>query len=281
MVFSPAIRKKELLAGMPRAMQGPCKDYRKACPACSVFGSLGWRGKIRIPDLELVEGGTEAIYFPTLKKPFTDYPKKEINEDRGNARLYYAHEGNDGLDQDRRQPQPHFGDMSKNDFYNKFGWEKGPTTICFYGRKFYKLNIANPQAGQPNARRKVQVVTRESVFRGKIILEGLNNMEWENLLIALGLGHDNWHHQLGQGKPAYYGTVKLRNFSFQPASRFNQEKKDGLEMDELRKIAAMALNGRDQSQQEALAAMTAIFGNVNGGPAWKATEGDAKGLLGY
>ncbi|HEX3047942.1 MAG TPA: RAMP superfamily CRISPR-associated protein [Bacillota bacterium] len=279
MVFSPATRNKDLLNGIPRAMQGPCRE-EKACPACAVFGSLGWRGKIRIPDLELVDGKTGEIYVPTLKSPFADYP--ESNKYKGNARLYYAHKGNDGLDQDNRQPQPQFGDMSKNDFYKEFGWEKGPTTICFYGRKFYKLNITNPQAGQPNAWRKAQVVTRKSVFRGKIILEGLTQTEWEDLLIALGLGHDCWYHQLGQGKPAYYGTIKLRNFIFQPAKRFD-DREDRVEVgnQELKTTVGFALKERDQSQKDALVAMAAIFGNSNGGPAWKEIEGGAQGLLGY
>jgi CRISPR/Cas system CSM-associated protein Csm3 (group 7 of RAMP superfamily) len=278
MVFSPAIRSKALLKGMPTAMQGTCRG-EKACPACSVFGSLGWRGKIRIPDLELIEGGTEEFYIPALKSPFTDYPA--ANKYRGNARLYYAHEDDNESDQNLRRPQPQFGDMPKDDFYQKFGWKKGPTTICFYGRKFYKLNLTKPQVGQHGAWSKVQAVTKGSVFKGRIILEGLMQTEWEDLLIALGLGHDNWYHQLGQGKPAYYGTVRLRNFSFQPAKRFGDNEPKVKGNHELRVSAGLALAKRDPSQQEILAAMTSIFGNVNHGPAWRAVEGDVHHLLGY
>jgi CRISPR/Cas system CSM-associated protein Csm3 (group 7 of RAMP superfamily) len=279
MVFSPAPKNDYLKNGMPQSVQETCRSNKEACAACAVFGSLGWRGKIRIPDLELVEGKIEEIYIPTLKSPFTDYPVN--NKNRGNARLYYAHEGNDGLDPDHRRPQPHFGDMTKADFYKKFGWNKGPDIICFYGRKFYKFNTTKPQAGQLNAWRKVQAVTAGSVFRGEIVIEGLSELEWGAILIALGLGHDNWHHQIGQGKPAYYGTVKLHEFFFQPATRFGESKQNGMSSENLRNIANLAINSLTKTQQESLMAMTSILCNTNAGPAWKEIEGNTDHLYGY
>jgi CRISPR/Cas system CSM-associated protein Csm3 (group 7 of RAMP superfamily) len=279
MVFSPSKKNGDLKKGMPQSMQETCQSNKEACAACTVFGSLGWRGKIRIPDLELEEGTVEEIYIPTLKSPFTDYPKN--NKDRGNARLYYAHEENDSLDPEHRRPQPHFGDMDKADFYKKFGWNKALNTICFYGRKFYKLNIVKPQAGQPNAWRKVQVVTARSVFRGKIIIEGLSEWEWGTLLIALGFGHDNWHHQLGQGKPAYYGTVKLQEFFFQPVTRFGKSKQNEIGHDNLRNIANSTINSLTTSQQASLQAMVSLFCNLNAGSAWKEIEGNTDHLYGY
>jgi hypothetical protein len=61
---------------LPRQVQG-CSRKEELCPACRMFGSLGYQGLVRFSDAVLTEGETEISAAPSLYAP------------RGRERRYY------------------------------------------------------------------------------------------------------------------------------------------------------------------------------------------------
>jgi hypothetical protein len=190
---------RRLLEALPYGNRVVCRHKDGLCPACSVFGSLGYRGKLSFTSFLAEENAkTKERVLPQLQAPFRDYPRE--NRGMGNERLYY------GDFQDLHGTE--IGNLTKEEFFRRKRDKRG-RQIQFYGRKFYKH--ARKQAeGRDVLGSSYECLTEGSLLKGEIRYQGLTEQELGSLMFALGMG---WsvpiYHKLGYAKPAYFGSVKL------------------------------------------------------------------------
>lgn len=190
--------------GLPITNRSTCTPKDGVCPACSVFGCLGYKGKLGISSFYANEDALTQNYdIPQLQAPFRDYPdvkKDALQRGRGNERLYY------GVLPGRHGPE--IGNMSKEQFFQEKKNKVG-TEIRFYGRKFYK-HARKVEPGDDQAGNTFECLEPGTMLRGKIHYQGMDKDELAALAFALGMG---WqvpiYHKLGYAKPAYYGSVSL------------------------------------------------------------------------
>jgi hypothetical protein len=79
------VQSRKLRNKLPQGFEQPCGELRNTndllCPACRLFGAMGYQGQVRFADALLVEGNTSVILSPSLFAP------------RTHARIYYGGDG--------------------------------------------------------------------------------------------------------------------------------------------------------------------------------------------
>ena len=178
-----------------------CTGETGWCPACSLFGALGRKGKLIISSFYADHDQcTETRTIPALEAPFKDYPRPQGTQPKGkgNERLYYG--------EFAAIHGTAIGNMTKSDFFHQKSLE--PNTLRrFYGRKFYRHSKKYDQLTGTDQYECLPVGAKLS---GTITYQGLTKDELGLLLTALGVGWEKpIHHKLGYAKPAYLGSVCL------------------------------------------------------------------------
>jgi len=145
------------------------------CPACRLFGAMGFEGRVRFSDAPQTAGGGLIAFRPAPNQPNRDFSHEHpIHTDK-----YYQTEGNNN-----RQIK---------------------------GRKFY-LHYDQPE-DQRVKYEPTEVCAHESIFTFKIEFESLKNDELGLLMVALGQGDGVKVFKIGGSKPFGYGTVEVSNCS--------------------------------------------------------------------
>lgn len=141
--------------GLPRNTEG-CRDEKRLCAACRMFGSMGYQGQVRFTDAVMREGYRTALArMPSLYAP------------RNRAGVYF----------ERRQIR---------------------------GRKFYRHG--QPAEGDV----PVEVCQPRSILDFSLHFENLTGAELGLMLTALGQGEPPFILKLGGGKPACYGSIRVK-----------------------------------------------------------------------
>ena len=187
----------------------------KICPACSVFGRLGYKGKLSFSSFHAKKDSRLNNYIiPQLQSPFTDYPDKKKNSKPGygNERLYYA-------------VLPSFsgteaGNLTKEEFAHEKS-KKTNNVIRFYGRKFYKHASFVEEGNDPDGN-TFECLEPGAILEGKLWYQGLSKEELAALAFALGMGwREPIYHKLGYAKPAYFGSVSISVSIIDVPDRYN------------------------------------------------------------
>ncbi|MBE7384523.1 MAG: CRISPR-associated protein [Leptolyngbya sp. SIO1E4] len=72
---------------------GECKiqkDKIEVCPACRVFGAMGWQGLVAFPDAVGQKVSTSVGFMPSLYRPRTENPMYQ-NDGKVSGRKFYYH----------------------------------------------------------------------------------------------------------------------------------------------------------------------------------------------
>jgi hypothetical protein len=183
---------------MPSAISH-CNDSKHICPACSVFGYLGGKGRLKFTSFRPLKDVTPQNYsIPQLQTPFKDYGRPKA----GNERLYYG----DFLEMHGAE----IGNMDKRQFFDKKEMEREGYPQ-FYGRKFYKNGdtvIKDPKKCVRWV--KYECLESGTTLQGTVGFEGLTTAELCSLLFTLGIGWEkSIVHKIGYAKPAFFGSVKI------------------------------------------------------------------------
>jgi hypothetical protein len=233
------------------------RSLESVCPACSVFGCRGLKGKLHFSSL-VADSSAEAetLIAPNLQAPFRDYSKTI-----GNERLYYGwFENMNG---------PKIGNLTKQEFF-KMKRSKIPDHSEFYGRKFYKHSKAL-ESGKDKLGSTYECLKAGTVLRGELVYEGLSEAELSALLFALGLGWDKpIYHKIGYAKPAYLGSVEIHTEQVALAERYSSLQQNNAD------LRALAQEYRRKADPEVLAAINAIaeqWSSLNGDNQWISDEG--------
>jgi len=246
-----------------------CNYGNGYCPACSVFGSLGKKGKLKFTSF-LVNGNAtiDNYQIPQLESPFRDYPSKEsgsehwVEKKYGNERLYYGDfEDLHGTD---------IGNLTKSDFFlkkdNKIR-EKGQD-VSFYGRKFYK-HSQTPILGKDDAGNTFECLQPGTELKGYIHYEGLSKEELSQLAFSLGLGwKEQIYYKIGYAKPAYYGSISLHVGVVSPKPRY-EDIGSHCDINELINLAKDYRKSADDSVIKAILAFEKIWTSTDGPSQWK------------
>jgi hypothetical protein len=181
---------------MPSAVS-TCRKNNPICPACSVFGYLGGKGRLTISSFTVDEKAKHNFYsIPQLQTPFRDYGTRRA----GNERLYYG----DFLGKHGSE----IGNMTKQDFFDKKGREPSAYPL-FYGRKFYQHGekvISNKDKSVKWV--QYECLEKGTALNGNLSFKELTKAELSALLFALGLGWEKpIAHKIGYAKPAFFGSV--------------------------------------------------------------------------
>jgi len=200
-------KNKNIKNAMPNENLLPYNSNSKGllCPACSIFGCSGYKGKLNFSSFYACKNASIENYnIPQLQSPFKDYPKNKYRDDNGgygNERLYYgvlpAYKGSE------------VGNLTKEQFFREKNNKKN-SEIQFYGRKFYKH--ANKQETEDASEGNIfECLEPGETLEGTITYQGLKTEELAALVFALGMG---WappiYHKLGYAKPAYFGSVLIK-----------------------------------------------------------------------
>jgi len=265
-LFAP--RNERLNLGYPFDNRFACtmRD-QKVCPACSVFGALGMKGKLQFSSFVADERAeTETLSIPSLQSPFRDYPRAgrssfAVSRREGNERLYY------GDFPDRKGTE--IANLPKDDFFKRKGEKRGDS-IRFYGRKFYK-HAKEYEKGQNNTK-KYECLSSGSILRGKIHYEGLTENEVAALAFSLGLG---WgqpiYHKLGYAKPAYLGSIKIDCCACETKSRY-VHLHGNMTTEELEKKAQRYKEDARADVKLAMEELLKVWSNLEGANQWKKPE---------
>jgi len=239
------------------------RPLEQICPACSVFGCLGIKGKIQFSSFQ-AEGQPVIEYpsLPALQSPFRDYPNRD-RRGSGNERLYY------GWFKDVQGPED-VGNITKDEFFRKLD-NKIQDYGQFYGRKFYKHSQEQVE-GNDVLQNTYECLSADSKLLGEIVYEGLHESELQALLFALGLGWETpIFHKLGYAKPAYFGSVKIdvhRKDSSPRSYSFGNEQQIDL--------GTLAKNHRSSADDDVKKAIKEIqrqWSSLDGGSPWKSVDG--------
>ena len=193
----------QLQWALPIMNRNICTTRDGLCPACSLFGCLGYKGKLTFSSFYTQENTKINKYIiPQLQTPFRDYPVNDPYQyGRGNERLYYgvlpSEEGTK------------VGNLTKAEFFNEKRNKVG-SEIKFYGRKFYK-HSNKQEIGNDSEGNTYECIDPDSTLTGTITYQGLQKDELAALLFSLGMGWEKpIYHKLGYAKPAYYGSVSIQ-----------------------------------------------------------------------
>jgi hypothetical protein len=142
------------------------------CPACSLFGALGYTGRVNFRDAFQVAGGGRIARRPVAHPPQPD--RSQANKHPTQGIIYYT-------SRDRKQLK---------------------------GRKFY-LHGQQPidATGKYEA---IEVCKTESQFQGKVDINGLSDIELGLLLKGLGFPKQ-FRLKVGGSKPFGYGSLIVEN----------------------------------------------------------------------
>jgi len=148
-----------------------CSDETGLCPACGLFGTLGYTGRVNFRDFLQVSGDGRIVHRPIAHPPQPD--RSQSNKRQTQGIIYYT------SDEKRR----------------------------LKGRKFY-LHGKQPvdATGKYEA---VEVCKRGSCFEGRMDVNGLTDAELGLLLWGLGFP-DRFRLKVGGSKPFGYGSVALK-----------------------------------------------------------------------
>jgi CRISPR/Cas system CSM-associated protein Csm3 (group 7 of RAMP superfamily) len=147
----------------------------KLCPACRLFGAMGFEGRVRFSDAPQSVGGGLIAFRPAPNQPNRDFSRDHpIHSDK----YYQTEGGNSGQ---------------------------------IIGRKLY-LHYGQPE-DQRVKYEPIEVCARDSVFTFKVEFESLKNDELGLLITALGQGDGVKAFKIGGSKPFGYGTVEVTNCS--------------------------------------------------------------------
>jgi CRISPR/Cas system CSM-associated protein Csm3 (group 7 of RAMP superfamily) len=143
----------------------------RLCPACGLFGAMGFEGRVRFSDAAQRSGGGLIAFRPAPNRPNRNFSKDHpIHLDK----------------------------------YHK---KSGPNNWEIKGRKFY-LHFGEPQ-DQSVKYEPIEVCMRDSVFTFKLEIENLREDELGLLLTALGQGGGIEVFKIGGSKPFGYGAVAV------------------------------------------------------------------------
>jgi hypothetical protein len=274
---------KALSQARPKQNRSTCKAGGNICPACSVFGCLGRKGKLNFTSFAAEGEKIEFLKMPNLQSPFRDYPQKgdfAVARGEGNERLYYgSFEDVHGADVAR---------LSKVEFFKKK--EEGQNReIRFYGRKFYKHSSEYKVVSEKAGRDLFECLKVGSRLVGTVTYQGLTYDEFGALLFALGLGWKNQiFHKIGYAKPAYYGSVLLRVSCKSLPKRYKPIGVSGAQGEgtwfysdnssDLNELACQYYNSHAANIEPAVTALLAVWSDI-GTDCWSHI-GD-NGVLGY
>ncbi|WP_217267332.1 RAMP superfamily CRISPR-associated protein [Thermanaeromonas sp. C210] len=257
---SPARSVARLDNAFPPGVRTQCTE-EAACITCRLFGftgnDKGYRGRVMFGEFRPAgEVELTVARLPALEQPFKDYPREE-NKGGGNERLYYCRFY---LEVPCNGPL-HCPDCTKEEWLNWKKRLKGRLPPpSFRGRKFYLQGV--PRTGnQP-----CEMVMPGSCFQGEITFQNLDRDELALLCFALGLD-GAMRLSLGYGKPAYYGTVrlKLREVSWYARHSFfvKPDYPDPVEL-------AQNYGSNDPDIQKNVALVRQILSGIRRGPEWGA-----------
>jgi hypothetical protein len=218
------------LNAKPQSHSKVCKAKGYICPACSLFGCLGYRGKLGFTSFVTKEDGHEPIKLklPQLQTPFRNYPRHgpfATKWGEGNERLYYGDfDDLHGLDVAR---------LSKSEFFARKE-QGGNSRKEFYGRKFYKHSLQFSRVSKMAGKDMYECLPIDSELVGVISYQGLTSDEFGALLFALGFGWEpSIYYKIGYAKPAYLGSVSLQVKHAAPPERYRWKNYTKDELDEL------------------------------------------------
>lgn len=237
-----------------------CNNNTRVCPACSVFGMLGRKGKLTFTSFRAEEKiQTQRLVIPELQSPFRNYPKGSKG---GNERLYYgAFKDKDGIE---------IANMDKEEFFKKKDQQKKEDYMepKFYGRKFYK-HAEGIVSGNDKEGCTYECLMPGTELRGYINYEGLTEEELSILAFSLGLGWDTpIYHKMGYAKPAYFGSVSLQVKTIEPEPRY-KEIYTHHNLKALQELAGGYYKNADESVKRAVKAIQEIWTSIDGKPQWK------------
>jgi hypothetical protein len=251
----------------------PIRDEDRVCPACSVFGNLGGKGKLTFSSFR-ASGNVKTGYYkiPQLQAPFRDYPRNEQNRGLGNERLYY---GNfidvHGIE---------VGDMDKAVFLERKRTERGRAPR-FYGRKLYK-HAQKPEEGNDAVSGQYECLRPGTELSGTIAYEGLARDELAALLFSMGLGwKKKIYHKAGYAKPAYFGSVEIAVSQIKAPDRYERfgllaSSKPLDSQEKLESLAKEHLTAAGHYIRDAVAAIEKEWSveNIGKSSQWKRIEGN-------
>ena len=242
---------------------GPCSNSSGLCPACSVFGRLSYKGKLRISsfysDME-----SDTLNIPQLEQPFRTYPlpgRGEKNPRTGNERLYYGdfHDIH-GLNVAR---------MTKADFFKRKNREPR-SGGSFYGRKFYKHSHGWKVLIERPSKDYYECLPVGATLTGKITYQGFTEDELGALFFALGLGWEQpIFHKLGYAKPAYFGSVKLTVIP-EPLPRYEDKR---MTAEEANRIASLYYKKHKTAIEDAVCVFSQEWSEI-GDSMWIRQDGN-------
>lgn len=236
-----------------------CTNSKDACPACSVFGMFGKKGKLTFTSFRAEEKiQTQHLVIPELQSPFRNYP----NDKCGNERLYYG----DFKDIHRIE----IANMDKEEFFKKKNQQKKEDYMepKFYGRKFYK-HAEGIVPGNDKEGCTYECLRPGTELRGYINYEGLTEHELSILAFSLGLGWDTpIYHKMGYAKPAYFGSVSLQIRTIEPEPRYKTIYKYH-DLASLQDLAGRYYKNADGCVKEAVKAIEEIWTSTDGKSQWK------------
>lgn len=177
------------LTGVPRN----CKEIKsvhgniphiKLCPACALFGGMGYQGRLGFSDAKIVKAklkleplGVVPLASPQMHRVgFTS----NVNLSRGKEKILVSD---------------------------------------LYGRKFYNFSPAVDD-GDTSKNDLIDYIPQQTVLEFKLILNGVLKEEFGGILTAFGINH-NFPFRLGGGKAIGLGhvNIELDSFSQQPESK--------------------------------------------------------------
>ena len=142
------------------------------CPACSLFGALGYAGRVNFRDAFQIAGGGRIARRPVTHPPQPD--RSQANKHRTQGIIYYT-------SANRKQLR---------------------------GRKFY-LHGEQP-VDATRKYEAIEVCKKGSQFQGGVDIEGLSDAELGLLLKSLGATQE-FRLKIGGSKPFGYGSLATRN----------------------------------------------------------------------
>jgi CRISPR/Cas system CSM-associated protein Csm3 (group 7 of RAMP superfamily) len=146
------------------------REGPRPCPACRLFGAMGFGGKVTFHDA-LQTSGAGAIAL----RPAPNQPNRDFNRDHP---------------------------IHKDKYYQRVDGR-----LIIKGRKFYRH--FEPPQDQRIRYEPVEVCASESVFPFRIEFQNLSSAELGLLLVALGQGNGVSVLKLGGSKPFGYGSVEV------------------------------------------------------------------------
>ena len=272
-----------LAVALPNKRQNTCKEIKRLCPTCSVFGMIssqgGYKSKLRFSEFKLTSEEKKSLMLenlPKLETPFKSYPepttikcfntgqeKRKGKAIYGNERLYYA---DLGLEEEE------YNQLTKMDYYkliNEYGENRN---IKFRGRKFYLHNLRETSLEKEDSKNDIQyeMVKVGSSFSGDINFELLTEKELAILSLALGVGQA-YKYKIGYAKPAYYGSIELEVKEVKDSvTRYGMSSNLSLDV-----LKGMANKYKEQANSEVKIAINKLEEILTArvvGPAWEKSQ---------